>query len=45
VHLSLGPWNHGGAIGDGSSLGAIKFGSDTALYWRQAVLRPSCTAT
>jgi putative CocE/NonD family hydrolase len=40
VHLSLGPWNHGGAIGDGSSLGAIKFNSDTALYWRQAVLRP-----
>ena len=40
VHLSLGPWNHGGAIGDGSSLGALKFGSDTALYWRQAVLRP-----
>jgi putative CocE/NonD family hydrolase len=40
VHLTLGPWNHGGAIGDGSSLGALKFGSDTALYWRQAVLRP-----
>jgi uncharacterized protein len=40
VHLSLGPWNHGGAIGDGSTLGALKFGSDTALYWRQAVLKP-----
>jgi putative CocE/NonD family hydrolase len=40
VFLSLGPWSHGGAIGDGSSLGALKFGSDTALYWRQAVLRP-----
>jgi len=40
VHLSLGPWNHGGAIGDGSTLGALKFGSDTALYWRQEVLKP-----
>jgi putative CocE/NonD family hydrolase len=40
VFLSLGPWSHGGAIGDGSTLGALKFGSDTALYWRQAVLRP-----
>ncbi len=40
VHLTLGPWNHGGAIGDGSSLGALKFGTDTALYWRQEVLKP-----
>ncbi|KGF79305.1 glutaryl-7-ACA acylase [Massilia sp. JS1662] len=40
VFLSLGPWSHGGAIGDGSSLGTLKFGSDTALYWRQQVLRP-----
>ncbi|MCS0614123.1 CocE/NonD family hydrolase [Massilia kyonggiensis] len=40
VFLSLGPWSHGGAIGDGSSLGTLKFGSDTALYWRQEVLKP-----
>jgi hypothetical protein len=40
VFLSLGPWSHGGAIGDGASLGALKFGSDTALYWRQQVLKP-----
>jgi putative CocE/NonD family hydrolase len=40
VFLSLGPWSHGGAIGDGSTLGAIRFGSDTALYWRQQVLKP-----
>jgi putative CocE/NonD family hydrolase len=40
VHLVLGPWNHGGGIGDGSSLGAIKFGSDTALHFRQEILRP-----
>jgi putative CocE/NonD family hydrolase len=40
VFLSLGPWSHGGAIGDGSQLGTLKFGSDTALYWRQQVLKP-----
>ena len=40
VFLSLGPWSHGGAIGDGATLGALKFGSDTALYWRQQVLKP-----
>jgi putative CocE/NonD family hydrolase len=40
VFLSIGPWSHGGAIGDGSSLGAIRFGSDTALHWRQEVLKP-----
>ena len=40
VFLSLGPWSHGGAIGDGASLGTLKFGSDTALYWRQQVLKP-----
>ena len=27
-------------IGNGSSLGALKFGSDTALYFRQKVLAP-----
>ncbi len=36
----MGPWFHGQEIGDGSSLGAIKFHSDTALYFRQNVLRP-----
>jgi len=40
VFLSLGPWSHGGAIGDGSTLGALKFGGDTALAWRQQVLKP-----
>jgi uncharacterized protein len=40
VFLVLGPWHHGQAIGDGSSLGAIKFNSDTALYFRQEILRP-----
>jgi uncharacterized protein len=40
VFLVLGPWYHGQEIGDGSSLGALKFGSDTALYFRKNILRP-----
>ena len=40
VYLVMGPWYHGQEIGDGSELGAIKFGSDTALYFRQHILRP-----
>ena len=40
VFLVMGPWHHGQAISDGSSLGAMKFGSDTALYFRQEILRP-----
>ena len=36
----MGPWHHGQEIGDGSSLGAIKFNSDTALTFRQEILRP-----
>ena len=40
VFLVIGPWHHGQKIGDGSSLGALQFGSDTALYFRQKILRP-----
>lgn len=40
VFLVLGPWHHGQEIADGSSLGAMKWGSDTALYFRQKILRP-----
>jgi uncharacterized protein len=40
VFLVMGPWHHGQEIDDGSTLGAIKFGSDTALYFRQNILRP-----
>ncbi len=40
LHIAYGPWVHGGEIGDGSSLGALKFSSDTALYFRQHILRP-----
>ena len=40
VYLAIGPWYHGEEINDGSSLGAIRFGSDTALWFRQHVLAP-----
>jgi uncharacterized protein len=40
VFLVLGPWHHGQEIADGSCLGAIRFDSDTALYFRRAILRP-----
>ncbi|MGA7298364.1 MAG: CocE/NonD family hydrolase [Rhodanobacteraceae bacterium] len=40
VYLVMGPWNHGQEIGDGRSLGALQFGSDTAKYFRQQILRP-----
>ena len=40
VFLVMGPWYHGQEIGDASSLGAIKFSSDTGLYFRQNILRP-----
>jgi putative CocE/NonD family hydrolase len=40
VFLVMGPWHHGQEIADGSSLGAIKWGGDTALYFRQKILRP-----
>jgi putative CocE/NonD family hydrolase len=40
VFMVLGPWHHGQEIRDGSSLGAVKFDSDTALYFRREILRP-----
>jgi putative CocE/NonD family hydrolase len=40
VFLVLGPWHHGQEIGDGSTLGALKFDSDTGLYFRREILGP-----
>jgi uncharacterized protein len=40
VFLVMGPWHHGQEIEDGSRLGALRFSSDTALYFRQRILRP-----
>jgi hypothetical protein len=40
-YLAVGPWNHGGwGGGTGSSLGAIPFGSDTSVYFRQKIEAP-----
>jgi putative CocE/NonD family hydrolase len=40
VFLVMGPWHHGQEIAEGSSLGALRFNSDTALYFRREVLAP-----
>ena len=40
VFLVMGPWHHGQEIEDGSSLGALKFGSDTGRYFRENILGP-----
>ena len=40
VFLVMGPWHHGQEIADGSRLGALRFHSDTALYFRREILRP-----
>jgi putative CocE/NonD family hydrolase len=39
VCLVIGPWHHGQEIDDGSSLGPIKFSSDTGLYFRKEILK------
>jgi len=40
-YVVAGPWNHGGwGGGPGKSLGAIPFGSDTALYFRHNIEAP-----
>jgi putative CocE/NonD family hydrolase len=40
VFLVMGPWHHGQEIDEASSLGALKFSSDTGLYFRRNILRP-----
>jgi putative CocE/NonD family hydrolase len=40
VYLVLGPWHHGQEIDDASELGALKFHSDTGLYFRREILAP-----
>jgi uncharacterized protein len=40
VRLVMGPWHHGQEIDEGSSLGALQFGSDTSRYFREHILRP-----
>jgi putative CocE/NonD family hydrolase len=39
--IVAGPWNHGGwARSDGSSLGKIKFGSNTSVHYREKIEAP-----
>lgn len=40
VFMVMGPWHHGQMIGDGNTLGAIKFNSDTAMTFRREILGP-----
>jgi len=40
VYLVVGPWRHGQQIWDGSSLGSIRFDSDTAKTFRREMLAP-----
>ena len=40
VFLVMGPWHHGGEIEDGSTLGALRFESNTSLYFQRQILRP-----
>ena len=40
THLAIGPWCHGQSSGDGSELGALKWGADTSLWYRREVLHP-----
>jgi len=40
LFLVIGPWFHHQQRLDGSAIGAIRFGSDTAEYFRKQVLRP-----
>ncbi|HWF03507.1 MAG TPA: CocE/NonD family hydrolase, partial [Candidatus Angelobacter sp.] len=39
VFLVLGPWHHGQEIEEASTLGALKFSSDTGLYFRREILK------
>ena len=40
VFLVMGPWSHGQSRGDGSSLGALRFESNTARTFRRDILQP-----
>jgi hypothetical protein len=40
LYLVMGPWHHGQEIDDGSTLGALRFNSNTSLTFQREVLRP-----
>lgn len=39
-YLVMGPWNHGGWLGEGRTLGELDFGSDTAAHFRREIMVP-----
>ncbi len=39
-YLVVGPWRHGGWGGEGKNLGAIDFGGDQSLYFREKIEAP-----
>ncbi|MGH7688332.1 MAG: CocE/NonD family hydrolase, partial [Gemmatimonadaceae bacterium] len=40
VYLTMGPWHHGQEIEDGSSLGALKFPTNTSYDFQKYILGP-----
>ena len=38
--LVMGPWSHGGWMGDGEQLGNVKFASKTGEYFRDKIMLP-----
>lgn len=40
TYLAIGPWHHGGMLGNGSNLGPLNFGQDTARHFREEILAP-----
>jgi uncharacterized protein len=40
VSLVIGPWRHSGVNYDGSKLGRLSYGEDTALYFRTHIMKP-----
>ncbi len=40
LYLVMGPWHHGQEISAQDTLGTIRLGSDSGLYFREHILRP-----
>ncbi len=40
VFLVMGPWHHGQEIADASTLGPLRFGSATGVYFQKEILAP-----
>ena len=40
MFLTNGPWRHAQSLEDGTGIGALMWGQDTAAWWRHDVLKP-----